>query len=115
MTHKEDLDPSPVELTLGNTLTLPGELLPTNTPSEDSVARTEVLRNLCHDVALMCPTPGMDHAKHAVRIPVTLKDATDVYVWRDRHRGPIDPAYNGPYQVVEHRDKTSYRHPWLQP
>ena len=101
-THKEDLDASPAELTLGNTLAIPSKLLPTTTPNEDPAACAEALRNLHHDVALMHLTPGTVHAEPAVRIPATLKDATHVHVRRDRHRGPFHPAYDGPYRVVEH-------------
>merc|ERR1712050_613203 len=60
-THKEDLDASPAELMLGDTLTIPGEILPTTTPGEDAAARAETLRNLRHDVPLMRPTPGTAH------------------------------------------------------
>ena len=66
----------------------------------------EALCNLHHNVALMRPMPGMAHAEPAVCIPAALKDATNVHVWRDRHRGPFDPAYDGPYRVVEHHNKT---------
>ena len=105
-THKEDLDASPAELALGDTLTVPGELLPTAPPGEDAGARAEALRNLRHDVAIMRPTPGTAHTEPTVRMPASVKDATHVFIRRDRHRGPLEAPYDGPYRVVEHRDRT---------
>ena len=43
-THKEDLDASPAELTLGDTLAIPGELLPTTTPDSDSKTLIRTIR-----------------------------------------------------------------------
>ena len=72
--------PSSGGLTLGDILAIPGELLPTTTPNEDTATRAKALRNLRHDVALMRPTPGIAHAELAVRIPAVLKDATHIHV-----------------------------------
>ena len=82
-THKDDLDQSPVELTLGDTLTVPGELLPATPPGEDAGAHAEALHNLCHDVAIMCPTPGTAHTEPVVRMPASLKDATHIFQRKD--------------------------------
>ena len=106
-TPKDDLNASPAELTFGDTLTIPGELLPFKTPGEDTLGeRAETLRNLRHDVALLRPTAGTAHAEPAIRMPASLQDATHVFIRRDRHRGPLEAPYDGPYQVVERRDKT---------
>ena len=49
---------------------------------------------------------GMAHKEPTVCILAALKDATYVHVRCDRHHGPFDPAYDVPYGMVEHHDKT---------
>ena len=99
------MDASPAELTLGDTLAIPGELLPT-TPNEDVAACAKALCNLRHDVALIRLAPGTAHAEPTVCVPAALKDATNDHVRCDRQRDPFAPTYNGPYRAVEHHDKT---------
>ena len=106
-THKEDLEASPAELIFGETLTLPGELLlPGNNDRNISFERAELVRNLRHDVALLLPTPGTAHKQPNIHVPRSLENATYVFVRHDAHRGPLEPPYDGPYNVIERREKT---------
>ena len=74
------MDASLVELTFGDTLAIPGELISTTTPGKDAATRAKTLRNLHHDVVLMRPTPGTAHVEPAVHIPAALNDATHIHV-----------------------------------
>ena len=79
-THKDDLDASPVDLALGDTLTVPGELLPALPPSENAGACAEALCNLRPDVAIMRPMLGMAHTEPIVRMPASVKCARNLRV-----------------------------------
>ena len=89
-THKDNLDASPADLALGDTLTVPGQLLSDALLSENAGARAKVLYNLRHDVAIMRSTPDTAHTEPGiVRMPASVKDATHVFIWRDRLSGPL--------------------------
>ncbi|XP_063370708.1 uncharacterized protein LOC134659031 [Cydia amplana] len=103
--YKEDLNASTAELVYGEPLRLPGELLLAKPPDDtidvtDYVAR---LRKFAHDLT---PVPASRHTSNRrVFIYKDLKTASHVLLRDDACHPPLQPAYTGPYEVLEKSDK----------
>lgn len=92
---KEDLEATTTELVYGATLRLPGEFFLYKEPQTEPQAFLEPLREHMRQLQ---PAPA---AYHARRKPFaqTLHTCTHVFVRVDRTRRPLEPPYQGPYEV----------------
>ncbi|CAK1600312.1 unnamed protein product [Parnassius mnemosyne] len=101
---KQDLQASPAELLYGESLRLPGEFLHSNN-SESSTDITDFLSRLRLIMNNIRPSPGTRHGSKKVFIFKDLPNATHVYVRDDSVKGSLQPAYSGPFKVLERGDK----------
>lgn len=103
-TIKPDMDASPAELVYGTTLRLPGELFhaaPPTTPSPDFIVA------LRESMAQLRPTPGTNHhTRRSIFVPKNLSDVSHVFLRVDAVKPPLQPRFEGPYAVLERREKT---------
>ncbi|XP_063547679.1 uncharacterized protein LOC134755131 [Cydia strobilella] len=103
--YKEDLNASTAELVYGEPLRLPGELLHAMTP-DDTIDMTDYVARLhqfAHDLA---PVPASRHTSNRrVFVYKDLKTASHVLLRDDASYPPLQPAYTGPYEVLERSDK----------
>ncbi len=94
---KEDSAVSSAELVFGATLTLPGQLLtPPETPVEDVV---EALRS-----AQPLAKQPLTYAEAATGLQ-SLQRAEFVYMRKGGVVPPLSPLYQGPYKVLDRREK----------
>jgi len=101
-TVKPDVAATPAELVYGTTLRLPGELFHAATQE----ANAPDLVALKNSMALLRPTPGTNHdSSRRVFVPAKLDTVSHVFVRVDAHHSPLQPRYEGPYAVLERRDK----------
>lgn len=78
----------------------------------------KLLRSLCSQMQSLQPTPGTNHGSQTVYIPSQLLSSSPVFVRVDAKRPPLQPRYNGPYAVLDRREKTfkiqmHSRQPWI--
>lgn len=101
-TLKPDVGASPADLVYGEGLALPGELLSSQTPSDDQLQRErrELLANLRMEVERLQPTPTSAHRHPRVYLPQNLATATHVFVRRGGVQPPLMSPYEGPYRVA---------------
>eukprot|EP00102_Acyrthosiphon_pisum_P026422 XP_016663632.1 PREDICTED: uncharacterized protein LOC107884967 [Acyrthosiphon pisum] len=64
------------------------------------------------------PTPGTNHGSQTVYIPSQLSSSSHVFVRVDAKRPPLQPRYDGPYAVLNRREKAFQiqmhsRQPWI--
>ncbi|CAN8032302.1 unnamed protein product, partial [Ixodes persulcatus] len=103
-TLKPDLGCTAADLVYGQSLRLPGEMFvtsPTSTvpdPFSYATQLREVMRNLR-------VTPTRHHDRHPTYVCDELTSATHVFLRRDAVRKPLQQPYDGPFKVLERRDK----------
>ena len=103
-TPKDDLYASTAELVYGAPLRLSGEFVSQSTA--DATATPETLQHLRRAVSRFQYTPATRHDARSMHIPRALQQAEYVYVRQDAARPALTPPYNGPYKVLERKDKT---------
>ncbi|BHF65440.1 hypothetical protein SprV_0200845000 [Sparganum proliferum] len=99
---KEDIQCTAAEIVYGTPLRLPGEFVQPST-TNTNITSTFV-QQLKQRMAQLCPTPTRLTSKH-VFVHEDLKFAPFVFVRYDAVRKPICPPYDGPYKVVQRKDK----------
>lgn len=102
---KEDIQASPAELLYGEPLRLPGEFLQpcaTLHTTSDLTDFTARLRSIVNNIR---PQPAARHSRRNIFVFRDLPSATHVYVRDDTVRGSLQPAYTGPYEVLQRGDK----------
>lgn len=101
---KEDLQASTAELVYGEPLRLPGDFFVTrqNHENTDITEFTTRLRRFADNIR---PTPASRHGSNKIFIFKDLTTSNQVFVRDDALRGALQPAYTGPYQVIERGDK----------
>lgn len=100
---KEDIKATPAEMTYGNTIRLPGEFFESTLINDTN--ETEFISNLRKRMRDLRPTTTSNHAKPSHFIEKQLSTATAVFVRNDTVRRPLQPPYDGPYQVLKRNDK----------
>lgn len=105
---KDDLQTSSAELLYGEPLRLPGELLHQETPTDITSDLTEYVSRLRKLISKLRPVPASRHGHKHVFVFKDLKTATHVYLRDDTIRGPLQPAYTGPYEIKE-RGKNTFK------
>ena len=100
---REGPESTPAELLYGESLRLPGQMVPgvaPITPSSGPVAA------FFQRMRSMAPTPSAHHSAHRPFLPASLRTASYVYVRHDAVRRPLQRPYDGPYKVLATGDKT---------
>nr|XP_039260864.1 uncharacterized protein LOC120337210 [Styela clava] len=100
---KEDLTASSAELVYGAPLTVPGDFI---SDSKDNSCPTTNLRLLRERVGSLAPIPSSHHGPFRARMPAALNQAKFVFIRRDAHRSPLQRPYEGPFEVLQHGNKT---------
>ena len=99
---KEDLGTSSAELVYGAPLAVPGDFLPAQRHLDQPSNLLERLRTA---VGQLRPVPTSAHGLPNTHIPPALRACRFVFVRRDGAKKPLQPLYDGPYEVLEHGDK----------
>ena len=105
-TFSEELGAAPSELLYGSAVTLPGEFF---APSKDAVSSPMVPNSFLPTFRatmqqLRAPPPSW-HGRNPTQSLPGLSTAQHVFVRRDGVRQPLQPPYDGPFQVVERHEK----------
>ncbi|XP_054647648.1 uncharacterized protein gdpd2 isoform X2 [Dunckerocampus dactyliophorus] len=99
---KEDLRASSAELVYGQVLRVPADFVSEATvPWSAASQRADLLEF----AGRFAPVPTSRHCVPDVCVPASLRSAKFVFLRHDAHRGPLRPPYDGPYRILEHRDK----------
>lgn len=99
---KPDINASPAELTYGKTLTLPGEFFE---PSKRFDESHDFVRHLRETMRKLQPIKASHHSSGKFFVHPELSSAKFVFVRNDAHKKPLQAPYNGPFEVLKHRDK----------
>ena len=100
---KADLQCTPSELVFGTTLRLPGEFIsPTSTKPD--ISPLDYAKRLSDHMGALKPTPPRLQTRSSF-IDLHLQDCTHVFVRCDAVRKPLQAPYNGPFKVLERKEK----------
>ena len=102
---KSDLNCSVAEMVFGETLRLPGEFF---VPSDGDVAADPAfVADLRQKIRLLRPIPPVWHGGESRRSYVSqeLSSATHVFVRVGPRKTPLQSPYQGPFKVLERREK----------
>ncbi|GFU55542.1 integrase catalytic domain-containing protein [Trichonephila clavipes] len=102
---KEDILCTPAELVFGTTIRLPGEMFDSSKPDDDVVNFVSKLKS---HMQSLHPKPPKHHGKRPVFIHPGLLEATHVFLRRDMLRRPLQQPYNGPFKVLQMKDKVFF-------
>lgn len=103
-TPKYDLGASAAELLYGTTLRLPGDMVIGN--RNCTMEPDNYVRRLRTGMKRLANVPPAYHDKPHAFLHPDLSNAKFVFVRRDAVRGPLDPAYDGPFRVLASGEKT---------
>ena len=105
-TLKQDLNCTPAELVYGTTLRIPGEFVTnsTNVSTPDQASYATKLKTVMQ--TLQAIPPRQQKQQHT-NIDTFLQTCTHVFVRHDAIRKPLQPPYDGPYEVLI-RDKKHF-------
>ncbi|GFT31795.1 retrovirus-related Pol polyprotein from transposon 297 [Trichonephila clavipes] len=102
---KEDILYTPAELVFGTSIRLPGKMFDSSKP--DDVVVNFVSKLKSHMQSLH-PKPPKHHGKRPVFIHPGLLEATHVFLRRDMLRRPLQQPYDGPFKVLQRKDKVFF-------
>ena len=103
-TLKADVQCTSAELVYGTTLRLPGELIaPESCEPHDADVHCYA-QNLKRFMQRLKPTPTRTQCRRA-QVDARLDDCTYVFVRCDAVRKPLQPPYDGPFKVVNRKEK----------
>ncbi|GFY01933.1 integrase catalytic domain-containing protein [Trichonephila clavipes] len=102
---KEDILYTPAELVFGTTIRLPGEMFDSSKPDDDVVNFVSKLKS---HMQSLHPKPPKHHSKRPVFIHPGLLEATHVFLRRDMLRRPLQQPYDGPFKVLQRKDKVFF-------
>lgn len=101
--QKEDLGTTAAELTYGSNIRLPGEFFDSQ-PAPDT---SEFITQLRQKIRQLRPVPASRHGTKSTFVFHELATCKYVFVRHDAVRRPLQPPYDGPYQVIS-RDQRSF-------
>lgn len=101
--YKEDLKSSSAELVYGEPLRLPGEFFQTSIEGTTDI--TEYTGRLRSFAEKLRPSPASRHSKQDTFVYKDLATTSHVFVREDALRKALQPAYTGPHEVLERKDK----------
>ena len=99
---KEDLHCSSAELVYGTTLRLSGELFDQQTKYTD---QDDYIKELRETFKIIRPTQTSCHGNKPGKFPTLLTTCDFIFIRNDAHRSPFQKVYDGPYRVIERKDK----------
>jgi len=103
-TVKAGFEHTPAELVYGATLRLPGEMFHAAPAEPRPPGLVATLRDY---MAQLRFTPGTNHStRRATFVPSDLSQVSHVFLRIDAVQPPLQPRYEGPFAVLERRDKT---------
>lgn len=103
-TVKTDFAHTPAELVYGTTLRLPGEYFH---PAQAEPHPPELVSTLRKTMSQLRYTPGTNHnTRRTTFVPTDLDQVSHVFLRIDAVKPPLQPRYEGPYAVLERREKT---------
>ncbi|GFV26023.1 gag-pol polyprotein [Trichonephila clavipes] len=102
---KEDTLCTPAELVFGTTIRLPREMFDSSRPDDDVVNFVSKLKS---HMQSLHPKPPKHHGKRPVFIHPGLLEATHVFLHRDMLRRPLQQPYDGPFKVLQRKDKVFF-------
>ncbi|GFU76633.1 integrase catalytic domain-containing protein [Trichonephila clavipes] len=102
---KEDILCTPAELVFGTTIRLPGEMFDSSKPDDDVLNFVSKLKS---HMQSLHPKPPKHHGKRPVFIHPELLEATHVFLRRDMLRRPLQQPYDGPFKVLQRKDKVFF-------
>ena len=102
---REEADTTPAQLVYGTALKLPGEMI-LHVPAAPEPS-ADFLRGLqCSMRApLLPPVPAQHHDSRKSYVPSALSAAPAVYVRHDARKLPLQRPYDGPFLVLERKEK----------
>ena len=104
-TFKADISATPAEMLYGSTLRIPGEFL-NNKLTTDFSSEIEFLKELRRKIDKVKPTKASNHhTSEKFFVQKELGKCTHVFVRNDTVRKPLQPPYDGPYEVLERNEK----------
>ena len=101
-TVKEDFGCSSSELTLGTTLRLPGQFF---SHSDETVSHTAYRRRLLTFMKSLKPSLPREPCRRSSYLEKALRTCTHVFVRDDGSTTSLQPAYTGPFPVLDKEDK----------
>ena len=109
-TVKADLNASPADLVYGESISVPGQILPTTPISDDQLLQQQrrTLSNLRVEVDRLQPVQTSAHRRPAVHVPEELDTCTHVFIRRGGVQPTLTTPYEGPFRVVE-RTQAGFR------
>lgn len=103
---KEDIKTSSAELVYGEPLRLPGEFLDHKVGKcSDTTDITEFSARIRAFANNIQPVPTSHHSVKKVFVYQNLSTCSHVFLREDALRSALQPAYTGPYEVIERDDK----------
>ena len=99
---KENLKTLAAEIVYGRGIRLPGEFFTSNVTTTHS----EFVKELQENIKRVKPTSGTRHGSKKTFIFKKLESSPQVFFRHDAVRGPLQPPYDGPFKVIERKDKT---------
>ena len=98
-----NLKTSVSEMVYGSTLRLPYHFfnITKANPTKDPFLYVEKLKRIMDDLQ---PIPSSNHHKQKIFVFKEMKDCTHVFVRKDGYKKPLQPNYEGPFEVLK-RDK----------
>ncbi|GFW46771.1 hypothetical protein TNCV_2981271 [Trichonephila clavipes] len=102
---KEDILCTPAELVFGTTIRLPADMFDSSKPDDDVVNFVSKLKS---HMQSLHPKPPKHHGKRPVFIHPGLLEATHVFLRRDMLRRPLQQPYDGPFKVLQRKDKVFF-------
>ncbi|GFX95607.1 retrovirus-related Pol polyprotein from transposon 412 [Trichonephila clavipes] len=102
---KEDILCTPAELVFGTTIRLPVEMFDSSKPDDDVVNFVSKLKS---HMQSLHPKPPKHHSKRPFFIHPGLLEATHVFLRRDMLRRPLQQPYDGPFKVLQRKDKVFF-------
>ncbi|GFV97436.1 ribosomal biogenesis protein LAS1L [Trichonephila clavipes] len=102
---KEDILCTPAELVFGTTIRLPGEMFDSSKPDDDVVNFVSKFKS---HMQSLHPKPPKHHGKRPDFIHPGLLEATHVFLRRDMLRRPLQQPYDGPFKVLQRKDKVFF-------
>lgn len=100
---KDDLGYSSAELVYGEPLTVPGELLPSETSAWSA---TDFLTTFRAKALFTKPRPSIHHSNPVTYFPPSLLKAKYVYIRTDTVKSSLQRPYTGPYMVLAPGEKS---------
>ncbi|CAN8031683.1 unnamed protein product, partial [Ixodes persulcatus] len=103
-TLETDIGCTAADLVYGQTLRLPAEMIaaPLISTMPDPLSYVTHLREVMRNLRA---TPTRHHDRHPTYVCDELTSATHVFVRRDAVKKPLEQPYDGPFKVLDRRDK----------